>query len=132
MLNLSRWKVLLVIASVSAALGLVGRFADDARARSDEITRCRSEYRVRIDEATAISDRRESERVDIISDVITASLNKNETALKRSAAALERSKELAAQARDHVDVANRAYDRAVKLSGVNPGQFLEECAALPS
>ena len=100
----------------------------EVQRRSDEIARCRSELRARIDTATAVSDRRESERVDAIGDVIVASVAEDDPALAAAARRLRATGVHAAEARDGVDRANRAYERAVRLSGSDPDRFLAECA----
>lgn len=119
----------LVLAALTLPALLDARGTILAQQRSDDIARCRSELRADIDAATAVSDRRESERVDAIGDVIVASLAEDQVAVQAAALELAASKGRAAAARDGVDEANEAYDRAVKLSGRDPKRFLAECAA---
>jgi hypothetical protein len=119
----------LVLAAVTLPALLDARGSILAQQRSDEIARCRSELRADIDTATAVSDRAESERVDAIGDVIVASLEEDQAAVRSAALELAASKDRAGAARDGVDDANRAYERAVKLSGADPARFLAECAA---
>lgn len=63
----------LVLAALALPALLDARGTIIAQQRSDDITRCRSELRSDIDNATAVSDRAESERVDAIGDVIASS-----------------------------------------------------------
>jgi hypothetical protein len=122
---------LLLVASVSAVLSVVGRFDDQARARSDKITQCRSLYRTRIDDAQSVAAKRESERIDFIGAIVVASVGRDLSAMKDATEDLSRSSVAARNARLGVEGANADYKRAVKLSGSDPARFLEECTALP-
>lgn len=103
----------LVLAGIILPAVLDSRAGLEAQERSDEITACRSEYRVKIDLA-------ESARFDIVAEIIIAAAEGDQDGARAGARNLA-----AAQAK--VDRVIDDYDKAVSLSGQSPAKFLEAC-----
>ena len=103
----------LVLAGIILPAVLDSKAGLEAQEQSDEITACRSEYRVRIDLA-------ESARFDIVAAIIIAAAEND------GATALELTTDLeAAQVR--VDEVIADYDRAAGMSRTRPDEFIAEC-----